>query len=239
MKCIRVYSPSASIYNGECYNEIHKYNQGGVQLDLQKLRELAFKHMGNRKAHREREKGFIYYHGQRVANIALTLRKLILPEDDSRDDLLAAAAYFHDIAKGIEPHGQYGAVLAVDLLKEYCTQDELSEITEMIRCHQLRDDAAAYPDHIKILQDADILDHFGTIEVWMNFQYYAFTDEPVSESVKFYKDEFPQHIKEVWQMLNYEVSKRIYKEKVNFINSFTDRFYVEAEGGIYNLDEVK
>ena len=34
-------------------------------MDLQKLKELAFQHMGNRKAHREREKGFIYYHPTR------------------------------------------------------------------------------------------------------------------------------------------------------------------------------
>jgi uncharacterized protein len=161
-------------------------------MDLQKLKELAFQHMGSRKAHREREMGFIYYHGQRVANIAVTLRKLVLPEDDSKDDLLTAAAFFHDIAKGIEPHGQYGAVLAGELLKEHCKPDELSEITELIRCHQLREKGAGYSEHIKILQDADILDHFGVIEIWMNFQYYAFTDGPVTESVKFYKEEFPK-----------------------------------------------
>jgi uncharacterized protein len=208
-------------------------------MDLQKLKELAFQHMGSRKAHREREMGFIYYHGQRVANIAVTLRKLVLPEDDSKDDLLTAAAFFHDIAKGIEPHGQYGAVLAGELLKEHCKPDELSEITELIRCHQLREKGAGYSEHIKILQDADILDHFGVIEIWMNFQYYAFTDGPVTESVKFYKEEFPKFAQHVGEMLNYEVSRRIYKEKIDFVRSFAGRMSVEAEGGIYNLDEVK
>jgi uncharacterized protein len=208
-------------------------------MDLQKLKELAFQHMGNRKAHREREKGFIYYHGQRVAKIAVTLRKLVLPDDDSRDEILTAAAYFHDIAKGIEPHGQYGAVLAAELMKDCCQPEELEEITGLIRCHQLRDKDTTYSEHVKILQDADILDHFGIIEIWMNFQYYAFTDEPVTESVEFYKEHFPEHSQHVGSMLNYEVSRRIYKEKIDFVQSFADRMAVEAKGGIFHIDEAK
>ena len=51
-------------------------------MDINVLKDVAYKLMANRKAHLEREKGFIYYHGQRVANISLKLREHILKDDD-------------------------------------------------------------------------------------------------------------------------------------------------------------
>jgi len=208
-------------------------------MDLKKLNELAYKHLGDRKAHYEREKGFIYYHGQRVAKIAISLREILLPHNDSKDQVMIVGSYFHDIAKGIEPHGQYGAVLAKEILKDYCEPAELEDITEIIRYHQLRKKENNYPDYIKIVQDADILDHVGIIEVWMNFQYYSYMDAPIIESVDYYKNEFPNHAKKIKDMLNYDVSQRIYDEKISFVQSFSDRMSIEALGGIYNIEEVK
>lgn len=43
-------------------------------MDLAAIKELAWQSMGERITHPQREKGFIYYHGQRVAAIALQLR---------------------------------------------------------------------------------------------------------------------------------------------------------------------
>jgi len=48
-------------------------------MDIKLIQEKAYKLMGSRKAHIEREKGGIYFHGQRCANIAIKLRKQILP----------------------------------------------------------------------------------------------------------------------------------------------------------------
>lgn len=40
-------------------------------MDIKVLEDIAYKMMVNRKYHIEREKGFIYYHGLRVAKISL------------------------------------------------------------------------------------------------------------------------------------------------------------------------
>jgi uncharacterized protein len=199
-------------------------------MDINTLREMAYKLMGNRKAHLEREKGFIYYHGLRVSKISLKLREVILPEDSSHDDIIVAASLFHDVAKGIEPHGKHGAVLAKDILKEYCTEYEINKITEIIQYHTQRKKNNDYSEYIKIVQDADILDHLGTIEIWMNFQYYAHKDEPMQNSVEFYSNEFKTHVENCRKLLNYDVSHKIFEDKVSFVYSFIDRFKKEAEG---------
>jgi uncharacterized protein len=199
-------------------------------MDINIVSEIAHKLMVNRKAHLAREKGFIYYHGVRVSKLALKLREVIIPEDYSHDDILVVASLLHDVAKGIEPHGKFGAVLVKDILREHCTEYEINEIADIVHYHQQRIRENNYSDYIKIVQDADILDHFGAIEIWMNFQHYAYTDEPMHNSVEFYSSEFDSIVHKSRELLNYDVSRKIFDDKISFVNSFVDRFKKESEG---------
>lgn len=201
-------------------------------MDLESLRQLAFKHLRNRKTHDYREKGFIYYHGQRVAKLAVNLRKLIIPEDDSKDEIMIVASYFHDVAKGIEPHFKYGAILVKDILKEYCTEYEIQEIAHIVGSHTLRSKENDFPYHVKIVQDADILDHYGTIEIWLNFHYYAHHDMPVEEAVRFYREKYDEQTGEVRELLNYDISKKIFDDKIAFNRDFIKRLALESQGDI-------
>ncbi len=81
-------------------------------LDFEKLENIAKDLMLERHVHLTREIGSVYYHGMRVSRAVLRLRKMIFPLDDSMDECLRAAGLLHDIGKGVEPHGHYGAVLA-------------------------------------------------------------------------------------------------------------------------------
>ncbi len=205
-------------------------------MDVEQLKELAYIHLANRKAHLEREKGFIYYHGQRVAKIAVWLREFILPHDQSHDEILMAAAFFHDIAKGIEPHSYYGSILVEQILRDYCSGYELEQITELIRWHQFRDQTKDYSEYIKILQDADTLDHGGSVELWMNFQYQSHTNGTLLDSVQFYREEYDKIAVMMRQGLNYDISVQIFDEKVEFVRNFIERMSVEAEGRIFGFD---
>lgn len=203
-------------------------------MDLQLIKQRAFENLGRRKAHHHRETGFIYYHGVRTANLVINLRKLILPEDNSKDELLQAAAYFHDVAKGIEPHSKYGSILVKEMLQDLCTEEEIEQISGLIQCHAARK-KREYNNDEMLLQDADLLDHFGTIELWMNFNYYAIEDEDMNSSIDFYHTEFKDLVAKNRSLINFEVSKRIFDEKLEFVYDFVNRMEIENKGDIVDF----
>jgi uncharacterized protein len=203
-------------------------------MDLSLIKQRAFENLGGRKAHHHRETGFIYYHGARVAKLVINLRKRVLPEDNSKDEILQAAAYFHDVAKGIEPHSKYGAILVREMLKDLCTEEEVNQISRIIHCHAARK-KANYNDYEMLLQDADLLDHFGTIELWMNFNYYAIEDENMNSSIDYYHTEFKDMAAKNRSLLNFEISKKIFDEKLEFVYDFVKRMEIENKGDIVDI----
>lgn len=203
-------------------------------MDLQMIKQRAYENLGNRKAHHHRETGFIYYHGARVANLVMNLRKLLFPEDNSMDEILQAAAYFHDVAKGIEPHHEYGALLVKEMLQDLCTAEEVDKIAGLIQCHALRK-KREYNNYEMLLQDADLLDHFGTIELWMNFYYYATEDQNMDFSIDFYHTEFKDITMKNRSLLNFALSEKIFDEKLEFVNSFVKRMEIENKGDIVDF----
>lgn len=202
-------------------------------MDLKIIKELAYKHMINRKPHDDRERGYIYYHGERVARLSIELRKKLFPNDNEYDQHIIVAALFHDVGKGLNPHAEYGAVLVKEILKDYCEEDEIEIIAEIIGYHQTKRKENDYPEYVKIVQDADILDRFGTLEIWLNFQKSAHQSAPISRSLEFYRKDFEGYAKYMRDILNYDLSKEILDEKIKFSRSFIKRLEVEAQGGIY------
>ena len=98
------------------------------------LKKIGLFVLGKKKSHKERGIGAAYFHGMRVANGVIELRKRLF-EDDSMDDVLRCAGMFHDIGKGIEPHNHTGAVLVRDLLKDEMAETELDQVCRLISAH--------------------------------------------------------------------------------------------------------
>lgn len=199
-------------------------------MNLNQIAHIAEKTMKSRASHRERETGFAYFHGQRVAVGVIELRKRFT-EDDGRDDLLRVAAMFHDVGKGFPDHSAAGAEIVKILLREELSADELNEVSRLIAAHDHRAPGTGKWDFpAQLLQDADLLDHFGTLETWINFHYYAHADEPIAQSVKFYRNEFFKDTERWREKLNFEESRRIFDEKIAFSRAFYQRMAVEARG---------
>ncbi len=204
-------------------------------MNLQKIKEIAKHLMVERKAQLEREKGGIYYHGERVANLALALRKEILPDNSSYDDILTVSALFHDCAKGIEPHDEYGSIVARHALKNHLPEDELNKVINLIEVHCMRKpDNNDYDAYTKILQDADMIDHFGIYQIWMNIQYWAHTDGSFHDMIDYYKKNHESNSSKHRKLLNYEYSKNIFDERIAFEREFVLRLYDEGIGNIHN-----
>lgn len=197
-----------------------------VELD-----ELAAKLMKRRKEHKERERGFIYYHGKRVANSAIELRKVVLPGDESSDDALRIAGMFHDIGKGMTPHAKYGAALLPAALDGMVPQDIIQRAAEMISHHGMRQaEQSPYDIWTQILQDADLLDHSGCYGVWMTAQYYSYYDGCMSDGVDFTLNTSEKYYEDNVSLLNFDISREIFRDKIRFEQEFFTRAAIEANG---------
>lgn len=200
-------------------------------MDWDAIQKKAEVLMRTRKEHRERERGFIYYHGQRVANGAIALRKLVVPEDDSMDDLLRIAGWFHDIGKGLPPHAHYGASLLPAVLDGLVPSDMLAQAADMILHHPSRQAGESpYDLPTQILQDADLIDHYGCYGIWMAAQYASYFDSCLATEVVNHdndaEDGFCKNVEE----LNFSISKKILRDRIDFENRFFERARLEAQG---------
>lgn len=204
-------------------------------MDMNEVKEIARKTMSKRKSHLNRERGFIYYHGQRVANLAMNLRKNLFPHESTMDDIIYAGALFHDVTKGIEPHHLTGAELVHTLLNSACSAEELAGISEIIRHHNTRKqaDSPDLPYYMKLVQDADILDHFGSMEIWLKFVYSGNNEENVFDAIQLWDSEnYAKYVASSREVLNYELSKDIFDQKLIFVEQFQARFRAECNGEI-------
>lgn len=163
----------------------------------------------------------------------INLRKSLCSSDASKDDVIFVGALFHDVTKGIEPHHKTGAQLIKTILYEECSEKELGEISEIIEFHNSRN-REDLPFHIKIIQDADILDHFGTLEVWLKFMYSAHKEENVFDAIRLWNStENLEYIRAAKESLNFELSKEIFDKRIEFVTLFQKQFKKECYGNLY------
>ena len=83
-------------------------------MNIEKVEQAACECMASRQESKDREPGWLYHHGRRVARIALRLADEIGAAVDR--DVMYAGALFHDIGKGAEPHNEIGAAITREAL---------------------------------------------------------------------------------------------------------------------------
>lgn len=195
-------------------------------IDYERLDEMAAGLMKERKAHLGREVGFIYRHGRRTAVGAVELRGRVT-DDAGHDDALRVAAMFHDVGKGIEPHARTGALITRDALNGLLPPALLEEVVFLIGEHKNR---ASENLWARLLQDADMLDHFGTIEVCLSFQYGMESGDGLDSSLNWYQEHFRPYAARVRKRLHTHAALFVFDEKVAFTEAFVKRLLVEAAG---------
>ena len=202
-------------------------------IDRVALQVKAAEMMLHVRSHSRREVGWAYRHGLRTASLSLWLREKLFPGNVEMDEALYVAALFHDCAKTSKSdHGHAGSLRAAKYLKGFVEENTLFTAKNAINKHNKRGtDSTALE---KVLQDADIIDHHGTIEVWLNVSYSVLGGEGPERSMNFYDTEWANMINELRVLFNYELSLKIYNERVAFNEEFIKRLRVESAGGIYN-----
>jgi uncharacterized protein len=207
-------------------------------MELEKIKAIAAEQLKEKRSHTWKERGNKYYHGERVAKLAVTLRKLIFPDDSSHDDILTVAAWFHDIANGGEDHSKIGAEQTRALLTGFCSEAELDVICGIIAVHDDRSMKTDYSAWVKLHQDADHLDHFGTYDIWMTFLFAVPHDKTLDDINSFLTNDRLSKSLQYRSELNFDISYAIFDEKDEFLKSFIARFAVESSGEVWNLEQV-
>ena len=200
-------------------------------LDFVKLDQLAQDLMKNRKAHLDREIGSVYYHGRRVAALALELRRQIVPGDDSMDETLRLAGMFHDVGKGIEPHEAYGATIMRQAVEELVPPEQALRASRMIENHpDRRPQEDVHDVWTRLLQDADLLDHMGTYGLWMDIQYQAHHHLCVDDHLEYLNGHVEEYFAYHRAQLNFPLSIEEYDRRGELVLDYWKRLQVEAEG---------
>jgi uncharacterized protein len=199
-------------------------------MDIPKIDHIAFENMAHSRPDKNREPGFILHHGRRTAQIALFLAEQI--NINVPRDILYTGALFHDVGKGTEPHHKIGARIVQDLLSDLCSEDELNRICEIVRLHHQRGKSNIYAPEIKLVQDADYLDHVGPLGPWLAFYRSGIHAETIQSVLSFvHSDERAGFLSLMRKGLNYDISVNIFDQRVDFEERFFDEFErVQREG---------
>ena len=202
------------------------------------IKTMVYNEMEKRRSHSWKEKGNKYYHGERVASIALKLRKYLFPDNAEYDDALEVAAWFHDICNGEAMHNEKGAEIVKELLIPYLDEKELETVYYIIYSHDKRSpEGTDYEFYLKLHQDADLLDHYGCFDIWTEMFHMASSGENVHHMINYLQFERPCTAIAEKRLLNYDISRRIFEDKAEFLKQFADRFLEECTTGIANEEK--
>jgi len=183
------------------------------------------------RTHPAREKGYTFHHGLRTAGLALRLGEQISKPLEVSEALLFVAAMFHDVGKGQEPHNHSGAAVAARLLADELAGDEIEAAGRIIREHNRRKNNRRCWLASKIVQDADLLDHFGAHGVWLCLHYSASRGRTDAQTLKFYNSpENRAYQVKSRKALNFEVSRLAFDRRMSVERQLMDRLAAEAEG---------
>ena len=212
-------------------------------MNLKYIQELAAEQLMQRRSHPAVELGNKYFHGQRVGNTVTELRKQLFPDHPEWDETLMVAAWFHDIANDrTNPeldHQQVGAEMTASILKNVCLAEEIEEVCKLIACHDMRDpDNASYSDQVRLLQDADLLDHLGIFDIWYIFSMASSQGLSMPELFEWFEQTRPGKEELYYYQCNFALSQRILLEKSRFVYEFGKRYLMEGSGEIWNLEQV-
>lgn len=191
-------------------------------MNIEQIEATAEAEMGSRQDHGGREPGWILYHGRRTGKIALHLAERLAKDVDRNG--LYVAGLFHDVGKGSERHNDVGAARTRELLADLVPVDTLDGICETIRVHNQRMADDGYSDITKLVQDADLLDHVGAIDVWMALYYSGSQGQSIHDHLAWFTgDECREFRAYMRTHLNFDLTRQMLDQRIES----ADRFLTE------------
>lgn len=187
------------------------------------------------------EPGYRLHHGQRVAKLAQQIATSEnLPVHSER---LAAGALLHDIGKFQCPKDASHAVQGAEIVRtHYCdlaSSEDLEAIAQIVLHHYDRPlsmwfenkEKPSWCPEILVVQDADVLDHFGLSGIWLSLHWachHAFSPLQAAENW-FHSEHLCSWRTEARRSLNYATSRRMLELRIAEMDDFFRRLQATHE----------
>ncbi len=206
---------------------------------VQKLLNISWNEMGTSHSP-NREQGYRYYHGKRASKLACEIARNEHLCEKINCISLIAASLFHDIGKCMpendyDDHAKRGSIAVGKLLSGLFCRDSHKVVTEAIYWHNKRDES---PDTLcvegLILQDADILDHFGAQAVWLTIFNTAVDNNSVDEALKLWdSDQMNSWTDYAAGHLNFPTSQAAMQKRLDRTEQFFRHLRRENAGHLF------
>lgn len=179
------------------------------------------------------EQGYRLHHGKRVADLAM----LIAKEEklDLNLDILIVSGLLHDIGKNKSKnvddgvvHGPKGAEIVRERFSSLMTEEELEQVCDIITNHNSRPHSKWYDgkerpvlsNEILVIQDADLLDHFGEAGVNIILKWAKVKNTPLNT---LYNEWINHPLKISWReesrsSINFEFSRAELERRIEYMN---------------------
>ena len=196
-----------------------------VVTDTGKIEQIAVKLLKKMDVQEGREKGYIYYHGRRTADLAVKIYSDVkMDDDEGNSTLLYIAGLFHDVGKGKAHHALAGSKMLPKLIGSELSKEHLEEVQRLVREHNLRENPNTCMVDSKALQDADTLDHFGVQGIWLSIYYTARERNSQVDMLEYFSSsEHQEYAKSKFEGLNFALSRKIFKERLAYQSEFLRR----------------
>lgn len=177
-------------------------------------------------------------HCLRVAKLAVALRQAV-GADPALDDLVFTAGLFHDVkhdsASTPAAHGQEGAVRTQALLAELLPEDLLVRVCAIVAVHDDKRPSAdsPYDTPTHLVQDADLIDHNGAMEVYQSFCYGALHGRELGEDLNFMERKTLPLWARYMQRLHFDATRLEWQRRTDFLKAFLRRIRREEAGQLF------
>lgn len=190
--------------------------------------------------------GYRYRHGVRVMENVQKISQLPIFKKERIDhNALQIAALFHDVGKivavdknkqliygnyGDKSHDEIGAKIVKKYLKKYISNKNLIEKIALIIVEQEKDKENISLES-KIVKDADRLDHFGVIHLWVSIIYANYQKKNIEGLKEFWEgDEGKKHYIKNLDKFYFPEVKKIAQKRLGNLEKTTELIFEEDMG---------
>lgn len=178
------------------------------------------------------EPGYRLHHGQRVETLALEIADREKLEVDH--DRLAIGALLHDIGKADSGKGESHAVTGAQIVRtrfaDLMDAEELEAVAQIVLHHFDRPNSIwfegkekpQWSPEILLVQDADMLDHFGIPGIWLSIHWATHKNlTPAQANTEWFISEYMSSWRrEARRSLNYKTSRCMLERRIAQMDDF-------------------